>query len=215
LCLPFFTDLIGHDASTSRNICLGAMMFGQQTDEAESGCIMASASASARDAGVNFIDTADAYGASMSEKIVGRAIQGDRDRWVLATKLGYPAGAPFAADLSRKYVMHAVEQSLRGLGTDYIDLYYLHRDDLSTPLEETVRAIADLAHQGKIRYFGVSKFRAWRLAEVVRLCVDARFTHLPCVRSSVCTSFSEIHAGAAWMYSPCRVPPDAWKMGIP
>jgi aryl-alcohol dehydrogenase (NADP+) len=66
--------------------------------------------------------------------------------------------------------MHAAEQSLRRLGTDYIDLYYLHRDDASTPLEETVRAIADLVRQGKIRYFGVSNFRAWRLAEVVRLC---------------------------------------------
>jgi aryl-alcohol dehydrogenase-like predicted oxidoreductase len=164
---------------------------------------------------VNFIDTADAYCAGMSEEIVGRAIQGDRDCGVLATKLGYRAVAPFATDLSRKYVMHTAEQSLRRLGTDYIDLYYLHRDDPSTPLEETVRAIADLAHQGKIRYCGVSKFRACRLAEGVRLCVDARFTHLPCVRSSVCTSFSEIHAGAAWMYSPCRVPPDAWKMGIP
>jgi aryl-alcohol dehydrogenase (NADP+) len=147
-------------------LCLGAMMFGDQTDEAEAGRIVASA----REEGVNFIDTADAYGAGRSEEIVGRAIQADRDRWVLATKLGYPAGAPIPADLSRKYVMHAAEQSLRRLGTDYIDLYYLHRDDPTTPLEETVRALADLMRQGKIRYFGVSNFRAWRLAELVRLC---------------------------------------------
>jgi aryl-alcohol dehydrogenase-like predicted oxidoreductase len=147
-------------------LCLGAMMFGDQTDEQEAGRIVASA----RDAGVNFIDTADAYGAGKSEEIVGRTIQTDRARWVLATKLGYPAGAPFPADLSRRYIMHAAEQSLRRLGTDYIDLYYLHYDDASTPLEETVRAMADLIRQGKIRYFGVSNFRAWRLAEVVRLC---------------------------------------------
>jgi aryl-alcohol dehydrogenase-like predicted oxidoreductase len=147
-------------------LCLGAMMFGDQTDEQEAGRIVASA----RDAGVNFIDTADAYGAGKSEEIIGRMIQGDRARWVLATKLGYPAGAPFPADLSRRYVMHAAEQSLRRLGTDYIDLYYLHYDDATTPLEETVRAMADLIRQGKIRYFGVSNFRAWRLAEVVRLC---------------------------------------------
>jgi aryl-alcohol dehydrogenase-like predicted oxidoreductase len=147
-------------------LCLGAMMFGDQTDELEAGRIVASA----RDTGVNFIDTADAYGAGRSEEIVGRTIKADRARWVLATKLGYPAGAPFPADLSRRYVMHAAEQSLRRLGTDYIDLYYLHYDDVSTPLEETVRAMADLIRQGKIRYFGVSNFRAWRLAEVVRLC---------------------------------------------
>jgi aryl-alcohol dehydrogenase (NADP+) len=147
-------------------LCLGAMMFGDQTAEEESHSIVGRA----REAGVNFIDTADAYCGGKSEEIVGRAIRQDRDRWVLATKLGYPAGSPMAADLSRKYVMHAAEQSLRRLGTDYIDLYYLHRDDASTPLEETVRAIADLVRQGKIRYFGVSNFRAWRLAEVVRLC---------------------------------------------
>jgi aryl-alcohol dehydrogenase (NADP+) len=141
-------------------------MFGDQTDEIEAGRIVASA----RDTGVNFIDTADTYGAGKSEEIVGRTIKADRARWVLATKLGYPAGAPFPADLSRRYVMHAAEQSLRRLGTDYIDLYYLHYDDVSTPLEETVRAMADLIRQGKIRYFGVSNFRAWRLAEVVRLC---------------------------------------------
>jgi aryl-alcohol dehydrogenase (NADP+) len=147
-------------------LCLGAMMFGDQADEDTSRAIVDSA----RQAGVNFIDTADAYCGGRSEEIVGRAIKADRERWVLATKLGYPAGAILPADLSRKYVMHAVEQSLRRLGTDYIDLYYLHRDDSSTPLDETVRALADLIHQGKIRHFGVSNFRSWRLAEVARLC---------------------------------------------
>jgi aryl-alcohol dehydrogenase-like predicted oxidoreductase len=152
-------------------ICLGAMMFGGPTDEATSVRIVDSA----REAGVNFIDTADAYGAGKSEEIVGRAVRADRDRWVVATKVGYPAGAPFAtgADLSRKYVMHAAEASLRRLGTDYIDLYYLHHDDAGTPLEETVRALADLVRQGKIRYVGLSNFHAWRVAEVVRLCEQA------------------------------------------
>jgi aryl-alcohol dehydrogenase (NADP+) len=147
-------------------LCLGAMMFGDQTDEETSRLIVDKA----REAGVNFIDTADAYSAGRSEEIVGRAIKADRERWVLATKVGYPANAGLVADLSRKYVMHAVDQSLKRLGTDYIDLYYLHRDDSTTPLEETVRTVADLIRQGKIRYFGVSNFRAWRLAEVVRLC---------------------------------------------
>jgi aryl-alcohol dehydrogenase-like predicted oxidoreductase len=149
-------------------LCLGAMMFGDQTDEETARSIIANA----RDAGVNFIDTSDAYAQGRSEEIVGRAVKGERDRWVLATKVGYPAGSPIAApaDLSRKYVVHEVEQSLRRLGTDYIDLYFLHRDDASTPLSETVHALADLVRQGKIRYFGVSNFRAWRLGEVVRLC---------------------------------------------
>ncbi len=149
-------------------LCLGAMMFGGPTDEATSVRIVDDA----REAGVNFIDTADAYGAGKSEEIVGRAIRGDRERWVVATKVGYPAGAPFptGADLSRKYVTYAAEASLRRLGTDHIDLYYLHHDDLGTPLEETVRALADLVRAGKIRYIGLSNFPAWRVAEVVRLC---------------------------------------------
>jgi aryl-alcohol dehydrogenase (NADP+) len=157
---------LGRSGLRVSQLCLGAMMFGDQADEATSAGIVARA----REAGVNFIDTADAYGAGKSEEIVGRAVQADRERWVLATKVGYPAGSPLAADLSRRYVMHAVDRSLRRLGTDYIDLYYLHRDDPSVPLQETVHALADLVRAGKIRYFGVSNFRAWRLAEVVRLC---------------------------------------------
>lgn len=152
-------------------LCLGTMMFGDQTNETDSLEIIASA----RDAGINFIDTADAYGAGRSEEIVGKAVRGNRDHWIVATKAGYPAGISTAtgADLSRGYLMRAAERSLERLGTDHIDLYYLHRDDLSTPLEETVRALADLQRQGKVRYIGVSNFRAWRLAELVRLCDEA------------------------------------------
>jgi aryl-alcohol dehydrogenase-like predicted oxidoreductase len=100
-------------------------------------------------------------------------VRAERDRWIVATKVGYPAGATQRADLSRRYVLNAAEQSLRRLGLDAIDLYYLHRDDPTVPLEETVRALADLVRQGKIRYIGVSNFRAWRLAQVVRLCDEA------------------------------------------
>jgi aryl-alcohol dehydrogenase (NADP+) len=159
---------LGRSGLKVSSLCLGAMMFGSATGEEESGRIIASA----RDAGVNFIDTADAYGGGASEEIVGRALTADRDNWVIATKAGYPVAPAASADLSRKYIMRAVEHSLRRLGTDYIDLYYLHRDDADTPLEETVRTLADLIHQGKIRYIGVSNFRAWRLAELVRLCKD-------------------------------------------
>jgi aryl-alcohol dehydrogenase (NADP+) len=160
---------LGRSGLKVSSLCLGAMMFGPATSEEESARIIASA----REAGVNFIDTADAYGGGASEQIVGRAVRADRDNWVIATKAGYPVAPASSADLSRKYLMRAVEHSLRRLDTDYIDLYYLHRDDTGTPLEETVRALADLVHQGKIRYIGVSNFSAWRLAELVSLCKEA------------------------------------------
>jgi aryl-alcohol dehydrogenase-like predicted oxidoreductase len=152
-------------------ICVGAMMFGDQTAEAESRDIIASA----RDAGVNFIDTADAYAAGRSEQIVGQAVKADRDRWIIATKVGWFRDPLLATgpDLSRKSVVRALELSLRRLDVDYIDLYYLHRDDPTTPLQETIHALADLLRQGRIRYFGLSNFTAWRLAEVVRLCDEA------------------------------------------
>ncbi|ALR75872.1 aldo/keto reductase [[Enterobacter] lignolyticus] len=162
---------LGRSGLKVSRLCLGAMMFGDRTPQAQAFDIISHA----RDAGVNFIDTADAYGVGVSEQIVGAAIRADRDRWVVATKAGYPAGllSPTAADLSRGYLLRAAERSLKNLGTDCIDLYYLHRDDLATPLEETVRALACLQQQGKIRYIGVSNFRAWRLAELVRLCDEA------------------------------------------
>ncbi len=149
-------------------LCLGAMMFGDQTDEVVSHSMIASA----RDAGVNFIDTADAYALGRSEQIVGAAIRGERERWVVATKVGFMPIPSMAAgpNLSRGHVLRALDASLRRLDTDYVDLYYLHRDDRSTPLEETVHALADLVRQGRIRYIGVSNFSAWRLAEIVRLC---------------------------------------------
>ena len=152
-------------------LCLGAMMFGDQADETAARGIIASA----RDAGVNFIDTADAYVAGKSERIVGEAVKPERDRWVIATKVGYLPDpmVPTSPDLSRKTMFRAVDQSLQRLGTDYIDLYYLHRDDATTALEETVHALADLVRLGRIRYFGISNFPAWRVAEIVRLCDEA------------------------------------------
>jgi aryl-alcohol dehydrogenase (NADP+) len=150
-------------------ICLGTMMFGGPTDEALSVRIIAKA----REAGVNFIDTADVYNEGRSEEITGRAINPDRSRWVLATKVANPTGqGPNERGLSRRRIMEAAEASLRRLGTEWIDIYYLHKEDHATPLSETVRAMGDLVRQGKIRYFGVSNHRAWRVAEICRLCDD-------------------------------------------
>ncbi|MGY3472935.1 aldo/keto reductase [Bradyrhizobium ottawaense] len=148
-------------------ICLGTMMFGGPTDEATSKRIIDKA----RDAGINFIDTADAYSKGASEEVVGRAIASNRNAWVLATKLANPMGDdPNCGGLSRRWVLQAADDSLRRLGTDHIDIYYLHKEDHSTPLEETVRAMGDLIRSGKVCYFGVSNYRAWRVAEICNIC---------------------------------------------
>jgi aryl-alcohol dehydrogenase (NADP+) len=148
-------------------ICLGTMMFGGPTDEATSSRIVAKA----REAGINFIDTADAYTKGGSEEVVGRAISNDRPGWILATKLANPMGDdPNRGGLSRRWVLQAAEESLKRLGTDYIDIYYLHKEDHATQLEETVRAMGELIRQGKVRYFGVSNYRAWRVAEICNIC---------------------------------------------
>lgn len=148
-------------------LCLGTMMFGGPTDEAAARRIIDAAA----DQGVNFIDTANVYEQGRSEEIVGRGIAARRRHWVLATKLANPAGpGPNDAGLSRRHAMDAVDDSLRRLGVSEIDVLYLHKEDHATPLAETVHAMADLIRAGKLRHFGVSNFRAWRVAEVCRLC---------------------------------------------
>ena len=158
---------LGNSGLKVSPICLGTMMFGERTDEAEAARIVASA----REAGVNFIDTADVYTKGESEKITGRLIKADRDRWVLATKVANAMGDdPNRRGTGRKWIMQAIDESLERLGTDYVDIYYLHRDIESTPLEETVRAMDDLVRAGKIRHFALSNFRGWRIAQVLHVC---------------------------------------------
>lgn len=148
-------------------LCLGTMMFGGQTDEKTALTIIGKAG----DAGINFIDTADVYNAGRSEAITGRGIAANRDHWVLATKLANPMGdGPNQRGLSRKWLVRALDNSLKRLGVDAIDIYYLHKEDHDTPLEETVHALADQIRNGKIRYFGVSNYRAWRIAALCQLC---------------------------------------------
>ena len=148
-------------------LCLGTMMFGGPTGEAEAKRI----AAHARDAGINFIDTANTYTDGRSEEITGRIVRAARGWWVVATKLANPTGpGPNERGLSRRHCFDAVEASLGRLGIEAIDILYLHKEDHATPLAETVRAIADLVGQGKILHFGVSNYRAWRIAEICRLC---------------------------------------------
>jgi aryl-alcohol dehydrogenase-like predicted oxidoreductase len=148
-------------------LCLGTMMFGDATTEADAKRI----AAHAKDAGINFIDTANTYAGGRSEEITGRIVGAARGWWVVATKLANPAGkGPNDRGLSRRHCFDAVEASLGRLGIETIDILYLHKEDHTTPLAETVRALADLIGQGKILHFGVSNHRAWRVAEICRLC---------------------------------------------
>jgi aryl-alcohol dehydrogenase-like predicted oxidoreductase len=145
-------------------LCLGTMMFGQvgNRDRAEG----VRAIRSAIDGGINFVDTADVYSGGESEEIVGEALEGRRDEVFLATKVHGSMG-PGQNDRgnSRLWITREIENSLRRLKTDHVDLYQLHRPDFDTRIDETLSALTDLVHQGKIRYFGCSTFPAWSIVE--------------------------------------------------
>jgi aryl-alcohol dehydrogenase-like predicted oxidoreductase len=145
-------------------LCLGAMMFGAwgNRDHDESVSIIHAA----LDHGINFIDTADVYSAGESEQIVGKAIAGRRDNLVIATKVHGTMGEdPNMVGNSRRWIMRACEDSLRRLGTDYIDLYQIHRPEPDTDIDETLGALSDLVHQGKVRYVGSSTFLPSQIVE--------------------------------------------------
>jgi aryl-alcohol dehydrogenase (NADP+) len=159
---------LGNSGLKVSKICLGAMMFGDQTAAPAAARIVATAF----EAGVNFIDTADSYAQGESERMVGKLIAKNRDRWVLATKVQnkMDAGDPNSGGGGRKWITYEIDASLRRLHTDYVDIYYLHRDDEQTPLDETVDTMGALLRAGKVRYFGLSNFQGWRIAEIVNLC---------------------------------------------
>ncbi len=161
--------LLGNTGLLVSELCLGTMIFGDQERGADE-------ETSRRmihhflDAGGNFIDTADVYVGGLSEEIVGRALKGKRQDVILATKVRFRVGeGPNDIGLSRLHIMRSIEASLRRLNTDYIDLYYAHGWDQSTPLEETLRAFDDLVSAGKVRYIGVSNFRAWQIMKALAI----------------------------------------------
>jgi aryl-alcohol dehydrogenase-like predicted oxidoreductase len=157
--------IMGRTGVSVSNLCLGAMMFGAwgEPDHDESIRIIHAAI----DAGINFIDTADVYSAGESEEIVGKALAGGkRENVVLATKVGFPMGDDRSRrGASRRRIIRGVEDSLRRLNTDWIDLYQIHRPDPSTDIDETLGALTDLVHEGKIRYFGHSTFPTSEIVE--------------------------------------------------
>ncbi len=147
-------------------LCLGAMMFGDQTGRVEAANILAYGRAN----GVNFVDTADVYTKGASEEMLGALLQGQRNDWVIASKLGNKMSDRVNESLfSRVWMVRALEDSLRRLRTGHIDIYYLHLDHAGLNLEEPLRALADMVRDGKIRYWGLSNFRGWRIAETVRV----------------------------------------------
>jgi aryl-alcohol dehydrogenase-like predicted oxidoreductase len=155
---------LGRTGVQVSKLCLGTMMFGAwgNTDHGDSIRIIHRA----LDAGINFVDTADVYSAGESETIVGEALKGRRDDVVLATKVSMPMGDdPNHRGNSRRWIVTEVENSLRRLGTDWIDLYQIHRPDPTTDIDETLGALTDLVQQGKVRYIGSSSFSAGQIVE--------------------------------------------------
>jgi aryl-alcohol dehydrogenase-like predicted oxidoreductase len=147
-------------------LCLGTMMFGDQTAREEAQAI----AGDAHSHGVNFIDTADVYGTGTCETMVGELLKGQRHDWVLATKLGNKmSNRVNEGHYSRSWMLREVDASLQRLQTDHVDILYLHRDNNGMDLEEPLRALDALLAAGKIRYWGVSNFAGWRIAEMIRL----------------------------------------------
>jgi aryl-alcohol dehydrogenase-like predicted oxidoreductase len=158
---------LGSSGIKVSELCLGTMMFGGASPASEADRIIGHAA----EQGINFIDTADVYADGRSEEIVGPAIKAKRDHWVLATKVAQQMG-PNVTDrgLSRRYLMRAVDASLKRLQLDHIDVYYIHRIDPFTPWEQTIAAFGELIRQGKIREWALSNVRAWHIPHVVHLC---------------------------------------------
>ena len=165
---------LGHSGLKVSRLCLGTMTLGRWGNQDRADC--ARIIQRALDEGVTFIDTANRYGMGESEEIVGEALEGRRDEAVIATKVFMPGpGGMLDRGTSRRHIFLQVEESLRRLRTDWIDLYQIHRNDRDTPLEETLGALSDLVHQGKVRYLGVSTgtlaesrsmyFGGWKMVE--------------------------------------------------
>jgi aryl-alcohol dehydrogenase-like predicted oxidoreductase len=155
---------VGRSGLKVSEMCLGTMTFGHGTDEQEARrmvdlCL---------DAGVNFFDTADSYGDAQSEVLLGKALKGRRRDVVVATKFFNPMGpGPNDSGMSRVHVVNAIEDSLRRLQMDYVDIYYIHHVDVQSPLDEMLGAVDDLVRQGKVRYIACSNYEVWRLCEAL------------------------------------------------
>jgi aryl-alcohol dehydrogenase-like predicted oxidoreductase len=176
---PMRYRYLGRTGVKVSSLCLGTMSFGGDADEQTSAALFHRA----REAGINLVDCADVYNDGRSEEILGRLVADCRDEVVIATK-GYFPTAPDvnARGGSRYHLRRTVEASLRRLGTDRIDLYYLHRFDDDTPLEDTLRTLEDLVRQGKILYPAASNFAAWQAAKALGVAAERGFVPIACVQ---------------------------------
>ena len=168
---------LGKSGLKVSEICLGTMTFGHGADEAETNRMIHLA----WDAGVNFFDTANSYADGESEILLGKALKGRRRDAVIATKFFNPMGpGPNDSGMSRVHIMQAIDDSLKRLQMDYVDIYYIHHVDTQTPLEEMLRALDDLVRQGKVRYTACSNYEAWRLSEALWLSDSLSLERFAC-----------------------------------
>jgi aryl-alcohol dehydrogenase-like predicted oxidoreductase len=192
------TRRMGRTGLRVTEICLGTMTFGHQCDERTSLAILDRAA----EHGVTFLDTADVYPvppspdtAGRSEAIVGEWLEGKRHRFVVATKCRMRVGhGPNDVGLSRRHILQAVEDSLRRLRTDYMDLYQPHSPDPDTPLDETMRALEDLVRQGKVRYLGCSNYPAWQVALALGISERHGWARFDCVQPRYNLLYREIES---------------------
>ncbi len=190
------TKRLGRTGLKVSELCLGTMTFGAQADEATSFAILDKAT----EGGINFLDTADVYPVPVApttvgrtEEIIGKWLKGKRENVILATKCrGNMGEKPWDEGLSRKHILQAVEDSLRRLQTDYIDLYQTHAPDLETPIEETLQALDDLVRSGKVRYIGCSNYGAWRLAQALWTSDKRNLARFDCVQPRYNLLFRQI-----------------------
>ncbi len=157
---------LGRTGVQVSRLCCGTMTFGREADEATSAAIFGAC----RDAGINFYDCADVYAGGESERILGRLIADSRDELVITSKVGMPDGVGNDRGGARRHIMMSIERSLRRLGTDRLDFYFIHRFDDAASMEQTLRAMEDLVRQGKVLYPAVSNWSAWRIARALGIC---------------------------------------------
>jgi aryl-alcohol dehydrogenase-like predicted oxidoreductase len=157
------TRSLPHTDLTVSRACYGTMTFGKQSDQALSTRLVDQCI----EAGINFFDTANAYSYGVAETILGNALKGRRDRVVLASKVGFKAGdAPGDSGLNRESILKAIDASLQRLQTDYLDLYYLHVPDWTTPIDESLEAMDQILRAGKARYLACSNYAGWQVVEM-------------------------------------------------
>ena len=171
--------LLGKTGVEVSELCLGTMAFGGAADKKESSKMFNVC----RDAGINFFDCANVYEKGLSEKILGDLISDSRDQVIITSKVYFPMGKDVnARGGSRKHIMSAVHESLKRLKTEYIDIYFLHRFDDLTPIEETLRAMDDLVTSGKILYLGASNFAAWQVAKALGISERNGWSRFECIQ---------------------------------